>query len=98
MLISIKGMQIGDHEIKWVNFAEDTTIVLRDITYLNRIKVILKLYEDASSSKINFSKLKPGAYKNRTDQQDKWNRPNFVLNCLGLILIILSSITSIGKK
>ena len=59
MLISIKGMQIGDHEIKWVNFAEDTTIVLRDITYLNRIQVILKLYEDASSSKINFSKLKP---------------------------------------
>ena len=52
----IKGIQIGDHEIKIVNFADDTTIFLRDITCLDRIQVILKLYEDASSSKINFSK------------------------------------------
>ena len=51
-----KGIQIGDHEIKTVNFADNTTMFLRDITCLDRIKVILKLYEDASSSKINFSK------------------------------------------
>ena len=49
-------MQIGDHKIKIVNFADDTTIFLRDIICLNRIQVILKLYEDASSSKINFLK------------------------------------------
>ena len=30
----IKGMQIGDHEIKIVNFADDTTIFLRDFTAL----------------------------------------------------------------
>ena len=52
----IIGIQIGDHEIKIVNFADDTTIFLRDITCLDRIQVILKLYEDASNSKINFSK------------------------------------------
>ena len=57
----IKGRQIGDHEIKIVNFADDTTIFLRDITCLDRIKVILKLYEDASSSKINFSKSQDSA-------------------------------------
>ena len=51
----IKGIQIGDHEIKIVNFADNTTIFLRDITCLDRMQVILKLYEDASSSKINFS-------------------------------------------
>ena len=51
----IKGTQIGgDHEIKIVDFAVETTILLRDITCLNRIQVILKLYEDGSSSKINF--------------------------------------------
>ena len=27
----IKGAQIGNHEIKLVNFADDTTIFLRDI-------------------------------------------------------------------
>ena len=51
----IKGTQIGgDHEIKIVDFAVETIILLRDITCLNRIQVISKLYEDASRSKINF--------------------------------------------
>ena len=43
----IKGIQIGDHDIKIVNFADNTTIFLRDITCLNRIQVILKPNENA---------------------------------------------------
>ena len=44
----IKVIQIGDHKIKIVSFADNTTIFLRrDITCLNRIQVILKLYENA---------------------------------------------------
>ena len=39
----IKEIQIGDHEIKIVNFADNTTIFLRYITCLNRIQVILRL-------------------------------------------------------
>ena len=42
----IKGIQIGGHEIKIVNLADDTVIFLRHITCLDRIEVILKLYED----------------------------------------------------
>ena len=57
----VKGIQIGDHEIKIVNFADDSTIFFRDITCVDRIQVILKLYEDASSSKINFSKRQASA-------------------------------------
>ena len=41
----IKGIQLGDHEIKIVNFTGNTTIFVRDITCLNRIQVILRLYE-----------------------------------------------------
>ena len=52
----IKGIQIGDYEIKLVNFADDMTIFLRDITCFNKIQVILKLFEEASSSKANVSK------------------------------------------
>ena len=52
----MKGVQIGDHEMKLVNFADDITIFLGDIICFNRIQVILKLYEEDSSSKINFSK------------------------------------------
>ena len=44
----IKGIQIGDNDIKIVNFVDNTTIFLRDITcLLNRIQVILKRYEYA---------------------------------------------------
>ena len=43
----IKGIQIGGREIKIVNFANDATIFLLDITCLNVIQVILKLYENA---------------------------------------------------
>ena len=46
----IKGIQIGDHDIKIVNFSDNTTIFLRDITCLNRIQVTLKPNEN---SKIN---------------------------------------------
>ena len=43
----IKRIQTGDHEIKIVNFADNTTIFLRDITSLNMIQVILKPRENA---------------------------------------------------
>ena len=33
----IKGIQIGDHEIKIVNFTDNTTIFLGDINCLNGI-------------------------------------------------------------
>ena len=67
----IKRIQIGDHKIKIVNFDDDTTIFSRDITCLIRIQEILRLYDNASSSKMNFSKsqaLWAGAHKNRIDQ------------------------------
>ena len=41
----IKEIPTGYHEIKIVNFTDNTTIFLRDITFLNRIQVILRLYE-----------------------------------------------------
>ena len=41
----IKGIQIGDHDLKIVNFTDNTTIFLRDITFLNRIQVVLRPYE-----------------------------------------------------
>ena len=36
----IKGIQIGDHEIKLVNFTDEITFFLADIACLNRIHMI----------------------------------------------------------
>ena len=55
----INGIQIGDHEIKIVHFADKTTVFLKDITGLDMIHI----YENASSSKINFSKNQAFAAK-----------------------------------
>ena len=44
----IEGIQIGNHDIKIVNIADNTTIFLRGITcVLNRMQVILKPCENA---------------------------------------------------
>ena len=66
----IKGLKgIGDHEIKLVKFTDITTIFLGDITCLNRIYVILRLYEKDKLTQRFFQKAKPlwgGSYK-KTD-------------------------------
>ena len=100
-LTKFKGVQIGDHEIKKVNFSNETTIFLGDITYLNRIRVISKLYEATSSSHINFSKTKPyGLQRTKIEliNHDKWNGHNFPLKYLELILVTVPSIIPIRTK
>ena len=76
MLILLTAMKVLKeykcHEIKIVNFVDYITIFLRDIACLNRIQVILKLYEDTSSSKINFCRtVWVGGYKNKTNQPEQ---------------------------
>ena len=73
-LITIKGIKIEDHEIRMVNFPDNVTIFLRDITCLDKIQIILKLYGDVSSSKIDFAKAKPYRLKHikiKLNNQDK---------------------------
>ena len=67
----IKGMQIGDHEIKIVNFAYGTTIFLQNFSCFTKIELVLELSQISSSSKINFQKnqtLWGVAYENRIDK------------------------------
>ena len=44
----IKGIQIRDHEIKIVNFADEITIFLRDNTCVHRMQLIFEVYENAN--------------------------------------------------
>ena len=71
----IKGIQIGDREIKIVNFAYDITIFLRDFSCLTKIELILELSQKSSSSKINFQKARPyGVWHIKIEliNQNKW--------------------------
>ena len=85
----IKGIQIGDHEVKIVNFVDNITIFLRDITCLNRIQAILRLYEkDKLVQREYFQKAKhlwAGTYKNRIHQPGQLEQSQFSLKYLKLI-------------
>ena len=83
----VKGVQIDNQEIKLVNFANDTTVFLSDIDSLIRSQTILKLYEDASRSKINLDKsqaLWPGSYKNRYHKPGNMIWSNISIKILGI--------------
>ena len=81
-LIRIKGIKIGDHEIKIVNFSDNTIICL------NSVHVILKLHEDAYSSNINFSKANTYGIElikkvlNKKEKQKEWSQ--FSIKILGV--------------
>ena len=73
--MGIKTVQIGDHEIKILNVPDENTIfLLRDINCNRRIQSILKSFEKASSSKINFLKIQTlwaVAYKINSDKTEQ---------------------------
>ena len=84
-----------------MDFADNTTFFLRDITCLNRIQVILKLYESASSATINFSKANFYGLQHvkiELINHDKWNGNNLPSKYFELIFVTLSSITPVGTK
>ena len=66
---------ISTTEIKIINLVDNTIILLRDNTCLNRIQVTPKLYEDTEDGE----GLSAGAYKNKTDQpgQMEWSQLSF---------------------
>ena len=50
---NIIGIQIGDHEMEVVNFADDTTIFLRNFSFLTKIEQFLELF--GTTQKMKFS-------------------------------------------
>ena len=83
--------------MKLLNFPDDATIFLfRDINFNNRMQSVLKSYEKASSSQINFSKIQAlwaGAYENRTDKpgQTVWLQLPFKILGLHLVNSVLDN-------
>ena len=83
----IKDIQIGDHEIKIVNFANDTTIFLWDFSCLTKLEWVLELSQKTSSSKINFSKsqtLWDVTYENRIDKPKQIVLSQFSIKVVGV--------------
>ena len=86
---SIRGISIGDQEYKLVQYADDTTGILKDEESLKVFLDVLKSYEKVSGLKINISKSECmwiGASRNckREVLGLKW--PKRPIKCLGVYL------------
>ena len=53
---NIKGINIGNEEIKLVQYADDTTLFLKDTRSAEKVFDLLKYFEECSGLKINFEK------------------------------------------
>ena len=87
-LLRIKGIQIGDHEIKIVNYADNTSIFLRDITCSNRIQSNFKTIWSCIQLEDKIFKsqaLWTGAYKNRTNLPGQMEFSQFSIKILGIV-------------
>ena len=85
--MKIKGIQIGHHKIKIVNFADDTTVFLRDLSCLTKTELILELSQKASSSRISFSKnqtLQSVTYKTSIDKPRQMIWSQFSIKMVGV--------------
>ena len=56
---NIRGVKVGDEETKILDYADDTTATLSDISSLERLLAVLNAFERCSGLKMNFKKLRP---------------------------------------
>ena len=97
----IKRAQIGDPEMKMLNFPDNTNIfLLRDINYHTRIQSILNDMEKLLAQKQTFQKLRLYELLHiriELRNQGKWHSHNCVLKHLQYSLLIPSVVTITGK-
>lgn len=83
----IKGIQVGNREIKLSQYADDTTSFCKDESSLGRLLELLDIYSDCSGLKLNRSKSEAmwlGKHANRTDTPFEINWPQRPICALGI--------------
>ena len=67
---SIKGIKVGEKEIKVSLYADDTTIFVRDLDSITHLLSLLDKFKDLSGLEINTKKTEGmwlGCWKNNTE-------------------------------
>ena len=84
---SIKGVNIGKKEIKPSQFADDTTVFLRNQDSVSNLLKLLRKFKQASGLEINTTKTEAmwlGAWRNRTDTPFNFKWPQEPIRALGV--------------
>ena len=85
----IHGIKLGDNEIKLLQYADDTTGILRDEASLKSLLQVLKCFEKVSGLKINISKSECmwiGESRDCKREIFRLKWPNGPIKCLGVYI------------
>ena len=84
---TIKGIQVNKNELKVNQYADDTTVFVRDLDSVTSLLGVLNDFKEHSGLEINTSKTEAmwlGEWKDRTDQPFGFKWPKEPINALGV--------------
>ena len=84
---SIKGIKVGEKEIKVSLYADDTTVFVRDLDSVKELLAILNDFENLSGLEINATTTEGmwlGCWKNKTEMPFGFRWPRNPIRALGI--------------
>jgi len=87
MILLSGGIQVNKHELKISQYADDTTVVVRDLDSVTSLLRVLNGFKKHSGLEINTTKTEEmwlGEWKDRTDEPFGFKWPKEPINALGV--------------
>ena len=84
---TIRGMRVNKHELKISQYADDTTVFVRDLDSVTSLLRVLNDFKEYSGLEINTAKMEAmwlGEWKDRTDEPFGFKWPKEPINALGI--------------
>ena len=84
---TIKGIKVGEKEIKVSLYADDTTVFVRDLDSVKELLVLLNDFKNLSGLEINTTKTEGmwlGCWKNKTETPFSFRWPRNPIRALGI--------------
>jgi len=84
---NIKGIIVGQKEIKITQYADDTTVLVRDCDLVPRLLKLLEEFKNVSGLQINTSKIEAmwlGTWKSRMEKPFGFKSPHDPVLALGV--------------
>ena len=84
---TIKGIQVNKHELKISQYADDTTVFVRDLDSVTSLLKLLNEFNECSGLEINKTKTEAmwlGEWKEKTDEPFGFKWPKEPINALGV--------------
>ena len=84
---TIRGIRVNKHELKISQYADDTTVFVRDLDSVTSLLRVLNDFKEYSGLEINTAKTEAmwlGEWKDRTDEPFGFKWPKEPINALGI--------------